>query len=63
VQGDLFPDPEQQKNKKLDSILDKVHQRHGGNLSRGMGLKGSLGVSPIAGDPDAPHVKPDKPNN
>lgn len=61
IQGDLFPDPQKQRNKKLDSVLDAVNERMGSKLSRGMGLKGRPGKTPLAGDPDAPHVKPDRP--
>jgi DNA polymerase IV len=63
IQGDLFPDPEKMKNKKLDGILDEVHERLGGKLSRGMGLKGRPGAPGIAGDPDAPHTKPNPPRD
>jgi len=60
VQGDLFPDPEKQKNKKLDGVLDEVQKRLGGKLTRGMGLSHRPGAAGLAGDPDAPHVKPNK---
>jgi len=35
-QAELFVDPEKQRERKLDRLLDEVHDRFGGKLSRGL---------------------------
>ncbi len=35
-QGDLFADPSKIKNRKLDQLMDKVHDRYGDMISRGV---------------------------
>ncbi|PID80110.1 DNA polymerase IV [bacterium DOLZORAL124_64_63] len=35
-QAELFPDPERERDRELDKLLDQVHDRFGGKLSRGL---------------------------
>jgi len=39
AQGELFPDPAQERNRRIDGVLDQVHGRFGAKLKRGVDRK------------------------
>ena len=45
-QGRLFPDPEQERQRTLDKVVDRVHHRWGAKLRRGVAAPSSRDRSP-----------------